>query len=56
MQSHVDKGYQEQLHISSVTSCKNLWAIIMEAQTPYTKQVTRDQAQLPLMRRVLVEV
>ncbi|XP_010546534.1 PREDICTED: casein kinase 1-like protein HD16 [Tarenaya hassleriana] len=36
---HIDKGNEDGLFISSVASCSNLWALIMDAGTGYTAQV-----------------
>ncbi|KAL5563376.1 hypothetical protein UlMin_033719 [Ulmus minor] len=36
---HVDKGIQDGLLISCVSSCSNLWALIMDAGTGFTSQV-----------------
>jgi hypothetical protein len=36
---HVEKGNEDGLYISSVASCTNLWALIMDAGTGFTAQV-----------------
>lgn len=36
---HIDKGNEDGLYISSVASCQNLWALIMDAGTGFTGQV-----------------
>ncbi len=36
--SHVKKGWEQKLRISSATSNNNLWAVIMDQSTGYTKQ------------------
>ncbi|KAJ7513987.1 hypothetical protein O6H91_23G021800 [Diphasiastrum complanatum] len=36
---HVEKGNEDGLYISSVASCSNLWALIMDAGTGFTAQV-----------------
>ncbi|KAK8523368.1 hypothetical protein V6N13_113310 [Hibiscus sabdariffa] len=36
---HIEKGNEDGLFISSVASCSNLWAIIMDAGTGFTAQV-----------------
>ncbi|KAG5031136.1 hypothetical protein JHK85_015118 [Glycine max] len=36
---HIDKGNEDGLFISSVASCSNLWALIMDAGTGFTAQV-----------------
>ncbi|RDY00970.1 Casein kinase 1-like protein HD16, partial [Mucuna pruriens] len=36
---HIDKGNEDGLFISSVASCSNLWALIMDAGTGFTQQV-----------------
>nr|DAD48859.1 TPA_asm: hypothetical protein HUJ06_018796 [Nelumbo nucifera] len=36
---HIDKGNQDGLFISSVASCSNLWALIMDAGTGFVSQV-----------------
>lgn len=36
---HVEKGNEDGLFISSVASCSNLWALIMDAGTGFTAQV-----------------
>ncbi|CAI9106807.1 OLC1v1006033C1 [Oldenlandia corymbosa var. corymbosa] len=36
---HVERGIEDGLYISSVASCSNLWAIIMDAGTGFTSQV-----------------
>jgi len=35
---HIQKGWGDGLYVSSVGSCDNLWAIIMDAGTGYTQQ------------------
>jgi hypothetical protein len=35
----VEKGNEDGLSISSVASCQNLWALIMDAGTGFTAQV-----------------
>ncbi|GBG93399.1 hypothetical protein CBR_g68412, partial [Chara braunii] len=39
LQQHVEKGNDDGLYISSVASCQNLWALIMDAGTGFTAQV-----------------
>ncbi|MCO5608231.1 hypothetical protein L7F22_062437 [Adiantum nelumboides] len=39
MYQYVHKGYEDGLFISSVASCANLWALIMDAGTGFTGQV-----------------
>ncbi|KAL6763802.1 histone kinase [Haematococcus lacustris] len=36
---HVQKGWEDGLYISSVASCANLWAIVMDAGTEFTQQI-----------------
>ncbi|KAL5221821.1 hypothetical protein ABZP36_026534 [Zizania latifolia] len=36
---HIDKGNEDGLFISCITSCSNLWALIMDAGTGFTSQV-----------------
>ncbi|KAH7436470.1 hypothetical protein KP509_05G021400 [Ceratopteris richardii] len=36
---HIDKGNEDGLYISSVASCTNLWALIMDAGTGFNHQV-----------------
>ncbi|KAF8393432.1 hypothetical protein HHK36_021676 [Tetracentron sinense] len=36
---HIEKGIEDGLYISSVASCSNLWAVIMDAGTGFTTQV-----------------
>lgn len=36
---HIQKGNEDGLFISSVASCQNLWALIMDAGTGFTAQV-----------------
>lgn len=36
---HVQKGWEELLYISAVSSCNNLWAVIMDAGTGYSHQI-----------------
>jgi serine/threonine protein kinase len=36
---HIEKGNEDGLLISSVSSCQNLWALIMDAGTGFTSQV-----------------
>ncbi|KAL8101641.1 casein kinase 1-like protein HD16 [Apium graveolens] len=36
---HIEKGNEDGLYISSVASCSNLWAIIMDAGTGFSSQV-----------------
>ncbi|XP_059460768.1 casein kinase 1-like protein HD16 isoform X1 [Corylus avellana] len=39
LSQHIEKGYEDGLFISSVASCSNLWALIMDAGTGFTGQV-----------------
>uniref|UniRef100_A0A803NIH7 non-specific serine/threonine protein kinase n=1 Tax=Cannabis sativa TaxID=3483 RepID=A0A803NIH7_CANSA len=39
LSQHIDKGNDDGLYISSVSSCSNLWALIMDAGTGFTDQV-----------------
>ncbi|KAF3446730.1 hypothetical protein FNV43_RR11910 [Rhamnella rubrinervis] len=39
LSQHIDKGNEDGLFISSVASCSNLWALIMDAGTGFTAQV-----------------
>ncbi len=41
MLTHVQKGWTEGLYISSVASCANLWAVVMDANTGYNQQIYR---------------
>lgn len=36
---HIEKGNEDGLFISSVASCQNLWALIMDAGTGFSSQV-----------------
>lgn len=36
---HIEKGNEDGLYISSVASCSNLWALIMDAGTGFSAQV-----------------
>lgn len=36
---HVQKGWEDGLYISCVSSCQNLWAIVMDAGTEFTQQI-----------------
>lgn len=36
---HINKGNEDGLYISSVASCQNIWALIMDAGTGFTAQV-----------------
>ncbi|GAB2275790.1 Casein kinase 1-like protein hd16 [Dionaea muscipula] len=36
---HIDKGNEDGLYISSVASCSNLWALIMDAGTGFSAQI-----------------
>nr|PNR32017.1 hypothetical protein PHYPA_026142 [Physcomitrium patens] len=36
---YMEKGNEDGLYISSVASCTNLWALIMDARTRFTTQV-----------------
>ena len=36
---HIEKGNEDGLFISSVASCSNLWALIMDAGTGFSSQV-----------------
>lgn len=38
LMSHVKKGWDQNLRISSATSNNNLWAVVMDQSTGYTKQ------------------
>lgn len=39
LSSHVEKGHSEGLRITSVASCKGLWAVIMNASAKQMDQV-----------------
>jgi hypothetical protein len=39
LEPHVEKGIEDGLLISSVSSCVDLWAVIMDAGTGFTDQV-----------------
>ncbi|KAL0441487.1 UNVERIFIED_CONTAM: Casein kinase-like protein HD16 [Sesamum radiatum] len=39
LSQHIDKGTEDGLFISCVSSCQNLWALIMDAGTGFTAQV-----------------
>ncbi|KAF5466539.1 hypothetical protein F2P56_016456 [Juglans regia] len=39
LSQHIEKGNEDGLFISSVASCQNLWALIMDAGTGFTSQV-----------------
>ncbi|XP_054782890.1 casein kinase 1-like protein HD16 [Prosopis cineraria] len=39
LSQHIEKGNEDGLYISSVASCSNLWAIIMDAGTGFSDQV-----------------
>ncbi|KAL4285942.1 hypothetical protein AHAS_Ahas19G0036600 [Arachis hypogaea] len=39
LSQHIEKGNEDGLYISSVASCQNLWALIMDAGTGFTSQV-----------------
>ncbi|KAK6148812.1 hypothetical protein DH2020_016337 [Rehmannia glutinosa] len=39
LSQHIDKGTEDGLFISCVSSCQNLWALIMDAGTGFTSQV-----------------
>ncbi|KAL3005082.1 hypothetical protein AAZX31_08G199200 [Glycine max] len=39
LSQHIEKGNEDGLYISSVASCQNLWALIMDAGTGFTAQV-----------------
>ncbi|XP_028778932.1 casein kinase 1-like protein HD16 [Neltuma alba] len=39
LSQHIEKGNEDGLYISSVASCQNLWALIMDAGTGFSAQV-----------------
>ncbi|KAK9699826.1 hypothetical protein RND81_08G197900 [Saponaria officinalis] len=39
LHQHIEKGNEDGLYISSVASCQNLWALIMDAGTGFSAQV-----------------
>ncbi|KAH6831150.1 Protein kinase family protein, partial [Perilla frutescens var. hirtella] len=39
LDQHIEKGNEDGLYISSVASCSNLWALIMDAGTGFSDQV-----------------
>lgn len=39
LSQHIEKGNEDGLFISSVASCSNLWALIMDAGTGFNSQV-----------------
>lgn len=39
LEQHIEKGNEDGLFISSVASCSNLWALIMDAGTGCSAQV-----------------
>ncbi|CAL1373422.1 unnamed protein product [Linum trigynum] len=45
LSQHVEKGTEDGLFISSVASCSNLWALIMDAGTGFTAQVYKLSPQ-----------
>ncbi|CAI0409575.1 unnamed protein product [Linum tenue] len=45
LSQHVEKGNEDGLFISSVASCSNLWALIMDAGTGFTAQVYKLSPQ-----------
>jgi hypothetical protein len=53
---HVQKGWEDGLYISSVASCSNLWAIVMDAGTDFTQQIYKVHYNsfLPKVRRARV--
>ena len=42
---HVERGNADGLLISSVASCSNLWALIMDAGTGFTQQIYELSSQ-----------
>ena len=39
LDQHIEKGNEDGLYISSIASCNNLWALIMDAGTGFSAQV-----------------
>jgi serine/threonine protein kinase len=52
---HVNKGYEDNLFISSVCSCNDLWAIIMDGGTGYTDQEYKVSPRSFLPKEWIVE-
>lgn len=46
VEQHVEKGNDDGLYISSVACCQELWALIMDAGTGFTAQVSWLEAAL----------
>ena len=41
---HVQKGWEDGLYLTSVASCDDLWAIVMDAGTDFTQQARSDSS------------
>ena len=39
LDQHIEKGNKDGLYVSSIASCSNLWALIMDAGTGFSAQV-----------------
>ncbi|MEW5297188.1 MAG: hypothetical protein WDW36_000412 [Sanguina aurantia] len=52
---HVQKGWEDGLYISSVSSCANLWAIVMDAGTDFTQQIYKVHTSSFLPKEWIME-
>ncbi|GLI66524.1 hypothetical protein VaNZ11_010394 [Volvox africanus] len=52
---HVQKGWEDGLYISCVSSCQNLWAIVMDAGTDYTQQIYKVHYNVFLPKEWIME-
>ncbi|MEW5314517.1 MAG: hypothetical protein WDW38_006009 [Sanguina aurantia] len=52
---HVQKGWEDGLYISSVSSCSNLWAIVMDAGTDFTQQIYKVHTSSFLPKEWIME-
>ena len=53
VEQHVEKGNDDGLYISSVACCTELWALIMDAGTGFTAQVSNHAAFYVQMVRAI---
>lgn len=45
LSQHIENGYDDDLYVSSVASCNNLWALVMDGGTGFTQQVYHRSPQ-----------
>lgn len=52
--NNIERGWEDGFMISSVTSCKNLWALIMDSGTGFTSQIYKLSPCFPDKVRLIL--